>query len=152
MDDYGKVVLQPERSIDAKVLCKGLKDKARKTCGGGSHSVDEIEWIAASVIAQLLHERGMSRSPNITSSEKGENTVTNKSLPLPVSRKAVLEEVQVNMDTSCLINVAGDLAKFKITELQDQNDLTELVLQSRVFIKLLLDEEIKKFAVEDEES
>jgi len=54
--DLNKVVLDPERSLDADKLCDQLREKARQL-GLEDGTVDCIEWKAASVIRQLLLER-----------------------------------------------------------------------------------------------
>ncbi|HEA66025.1 hypothetical protein LCGC14_2405830 [marine sediment metagenome] len=56
MEDYKKVILHPEVSLDAWLLCEQLEIQAEKV-SVGSGIVDTIEWEAAKVIRQLLQER-----------------------------------------------------------------------------------------------
>ncbi len=56
MEDHKKVILRPEVSLDAGLLCEQLETQAEKV-SVGSGIVDTIEWEAAKVIRQLLRER-----------------------------------------------------------------------------------------------
>ncbi|KKN18971.1 hypothetical protein LCGC14_0950200 [marine sediment metagenome] len=56
MEDHKKVILRPEVSLDAWLLCEQLETQAEKV-SVGSGIVDTIEWEAAKVIRQLLRER-----------------------------------------------------------------------------------------------
>ena len=56
MNKY-KVIIQPEVSEDAVLLCKQLREQALKTCCGGSDAVDRIEYKAATVIEALIRKK-----------------------------------------------------------------------------------------------
>lgn len=85
---------------------------------------------------------------------KGENTMDKKDDPTGIKSgiKDKPEVVQLDMDMSTLIHVAGDLAKFQTAASAGiETALKDLVIQSRVFLKLSLDKAIESLAVKEDD-
>jgi len=92
-----------------------------------------------------------------TEKPKGENTMKDK----PIEGNSIAEKMELmserevkeilvkGFDISMLINVAGDLAKFQVSAKEIEEELRNLVLQSRVFLKLSLDKAIESLTVKE---